>query len=114
MLSPFRLCSLKNDNVYISGWKSFAGQFLLWPDLRERVRVEAAEHEEWTEGGEDPVDKTLAFAQDYFYFYFHDPDIEWGEEIESRLYLHPLHLSSSALSTSPLVIYLLQHGFSAY
>lgn len=37
-----------------------------------------------------------------------------GEEIESHPYFLLLHLSSSAFSTSPLVIYLLQHGFSAY
>lgn len=35
-------------------------------------------------------------------------------EIESHLYFLLLHLSSPAIATSPLVIYLHQHGFSAY
>lgn len=54
----------------------------------------------------------LASAQAYFGL--EAPDILQGEEIKSQLYFLLLHLSSSALATSPLVIYLLQHGFSAY
>lgn len=107
------------------GENFFFSPFLLRPDLSERVR-HAAEMEiyferlmKWGLKGVKKKDQKikrmkqpLASAQGYFRL--QDPHILQCEEIESHLYLLPLHLSSSAIATSPLVIYLLQHGFSAY
>lgn len=42
------------------------------------------------------------------------PDILECREIESYLYLLPLHLSSRVIATSLLVIYLHQRGFFSY